>query len=62
VNEHQPAKQPLSPGLPSPKKQSAEDAFRAYRARHPGHARFVGDPDEPTIDEWDDPTGEKPLV
>jgi hypothetical protein len=48
-------------GLPVQEKRSAEDVLAAYRARYPGHARFLDDPNEPTIGEWDDPTDEKPL-
>lgn len=50
---------PVLQVVPLQHKRSAEEALAAYRARFPGHARFIGDPDEPTIEEWDDPTGEK---
>jgi prevent-host-death family protein len=44
-----------------PKKRPREEVLAEYRARWPGKVVFYGDPDEPTIDEWDDPWGEKPL-
>jgi prevent-host-death family protein len=44
-----------------PKKRPAEEVIAEYRARATGRLWFVGDPNEPTIDEWDDPWGEKPL-
>jgi len=42
-------------------KRPAAELLAEFRARAHGPVRFVGDPDEPTIDEWDDPWGDVPL-
>jgi len=47
--------------VPIPHKRPAAELLAEFRARAYGPVRFVGDPDEPTIDEWDDPLGDTPL-
>jgi len=43
-------------------KRPADEVLAEFRARAAGPLRFVGDPDEPTTDEWADPWGEQPLA
>ncbi len=52
---------PVLQVVPMPHKRPAAELLAEFRARAYGPVRFVGDPDEPTIDEWKDPWGHMPL-
>ncbi len=49
---------PVLQVVPIPHKRPAAELQAEFRARAYGPVRFVGDPDESTIDEWNDPLGD----
>jgi prevent-host-death family protein len=52
---------PVLQVVPIAQKRTIAEARAELRSKSWGPVTFIGDPDEPTIEAWDDPVGDKPL-